>query len=65
LSKGKGIELRNSSFVVGVILIISNLILINILGATGAAISTIISGISYYLIILYYYKNVCNKYKNI
>jgi O-antigen/teichoic acid export membrane protein len=63
LSKGKGKELRNSSFIVGIILIISNLILINILGAKGAAFATIISGISYFCLILYYYNKVCKSYK--
>lgn len=63
LSKGKGKELRNSSFIVGIILIISNLILINILGAKGAAFATIISGLSYFCLILYYYNKVCNSYK--
>ena len=60
LSKGKGKELRNSSFFVGGILIISNFILINLLGAKGAAIATIISGLSYLGIIIYYFKKVSN-----
>ncbi len=62
-SKGKGIELRNSSFIVGLVLITSNFILIPYFGAKGAAVATIISGISYYLIIVYYYKKVIKEYK--
>jgi len=60
LSKGKGKELRNSSFFVGGVLIISNFILINLLGAKGAAIATIISGLAYLGIIIYYFKRVSN-----
>lgn len=58
LAKGKGKELRNSSFIVGGVLIISNIILINFLGAKGAAFANIISGLSYFCIIIYYYKKV-------
>ncbi|EKT3956153.1 oligosaccharide flippase family protein [Flavobacterium psychrophilum] len=65
LSKGKGVELRNASFLVGTTLMISNLILINKFGAKGAALSTIISGTLYLVIILKYYKNtILNIKKN-
>ncbi|WGK93576.1 MULTISPECIES: oligosaccharide flippase family protein [Flavobacterium] len=60
LAKGKGKELRNSSFIVGGVLIISNFILINISGAKGAALATIISGLTYFFIIVFYYKKVSN-----
>lgn len=56
LAKGKGKELRNSSFIVGGVLITSNFILINMLGSKGASYATIISGLSYFSIIIYYYK---------
>ena len=57
LSKGKGVELRNASFIVGLTLLVSNLVLIKILGATGAAISTILSGLAYLLALFYYFNS--------
>ena len=58
LANGKGTELRNVSFFVGGILIISNIVLIKSYGAAGASIATIISGLSYLIFIIYYIKKL-------
>lgn len=55
LSKGKGKELRNASILVGLTLLVSNILLISGYGAVGAAVSTIISGLMYLLVIIFYY----------
>lgn len=58
LSKGMGKELMKASFIVGGILLLSNIILIYIWGGKGASASLIISGASYLLIINYYYNRI-------
>ncbi len=54
-AKGLGKELRNTSFIVGAVLLTSNLILMNYYGVTGASIARIISGVCYVLVTYYYY----------
>lgn len=56
LAKGRGKELRNASFVVGFILLISNIFLIKIFGVLGAAYSYILAGLANCLCIFYYYR---------
>lgn len=54
LSKGKGAELRNTSFIVGAVLLIADIVLIKIYGTRGAAIATVVAGICYLVVIRYY-----------
>lgn len=56
LAKGKGKELRNASFFVGITLLLANIVFIKYLGGKGAAIARIASGLMYTLVILFYYK---------
>ncbi|HAN19212.1 MAG: hypothetical protein A2X13_09580 [Bacteroidetes bacterium GWC2_33_15] len=53
---GKGKELRNSSIWIGVANILGFLILIKLVGVQGAAITKILSGLTYLGIMIYYYK---------
>lgn len=55
---GKGKELRNGAFAVGISNIVGYLILVYILGVKGAAITKIISGVIYFFVMLYYYKKL-------
>lgn len=57
-AKGKGKELRNASFLVGITLLLSNFILIKIDGARGAALSKVLAGLIYFFTILHYYSKV-------
>lgn len=65
LSKGKGKELRNAAFLVGISLLLANIILIKYYGAIGAAISKVIAGIIYFTAIFTLYKRVCRENKTI
>lgn len=56
LVKGKGKELRNASIIVGITLLLANVIFIQNLGAIGAAYARIISGLTYSIVILFFYK---------
>jgi O-antigen/teichoic acid export membrane protein len=58
---GKGKELRNSSIIIGIILMITNLTLIPKYGETGAAYTKILAGVIYISLMLYYYIKVKNK----
>ncbi len=58
LSRGKGQELMKASFIVGIILLLSNLIFINLWGGKGASLSVIIAGISYLSVIITYYNKM-------
>ncbi|ANH80937.1 hypothetical protein A8C56_08025 [Niabella ginsenosidivorans] len=60
LAKGKGKELRNASFYVGITLLIANVAFIKLFGGQGAAIARIVSGLMYTFVILYYYKRETN-----
>lgn len=62
LAKGKGKELRNASYIVGVILLLSNVVLINNLGAVGASMAMVISGLVYFIVILMYYLKAIKQY---
>ncbi len=57
-SHGKGKELRNSSIIVGFSLLILNLIFIPNFGETGAAYTLLISGLIYFLCMLWFYKRL-------
>ena len=61
LSKGRGKEIRNSSFIVGIVLFISNLIFIYYSSALGAAIASIIAGFVYFIVIVYFFNKELNK----
>lgn len=56
LANGYGQALRNTSFVVGGVLLISNLVLIKIFGGIGASMSYVFAGLTYLSVIVYYYK---------
>ena len=60
-AKGKGLLLRNASFVVGFATLGINLLLIPSFGATGAAYTKILSGLVYLIVILVCYIKVKNK----
>ncbi len=55
LSKGRGKELRNASFLVGITLLLGNFLFIKYFGAMGASYARIASGLIYSLVIYYYY----------
>ena len=55
MSKGKGVMLRNSSFIVGFTTLICSLLLIPSLQAVGAAITHVVAGFVYLVIIVIYY----------
>lgn len=56
LANGQGKTLRNSSFFVGSIMLVSNSIFINLYGGIGASIGYVLAGICYMAIIIYYYR---------
>lgn len=58
LSKGQGKVLRNTAYIVGIVLLFFNIILISKLGAIGASIATIISGLTYLIVIVVYYNKI-------
>ena len=53
---GHGKLLRNTSFIVGSLILCFNFILIPLYGATGAALTRMLGGIAYLLCMIYYYK---------
>jgi O-antigen/teichoic acid export membrane protein len=55
---GNGKALRNSSFIVGVCILISNVILIPMWHETGAAVTYLIAGIVYFVTIIWYYRKM-------
>lgn len=55
---GKGRALRDSSILIGILLMILNLTLIPKFGATGAAYTKISSGVFYFALMIIYYKKV-------
>lgn len=62
-AKGKGILLRNSAFIVGIIILLTNLLLIPTFAEKGAAIAYLISGGAYLAaMIVYYRKQIIRKY---
>lgn len=61
---GEGKMLRNSSFLVGVSLLVFNLTLIPLWGEVGAAYTNGLTGLVYLLTILYYYNRSKLKLKN-
>ena len=52
---GKGKELRNGAFAVGVSNILGYIVLVHIFGTKGAAITTMISGFIYCYMMYFYY----------
>ena len=60
MAKGMGKLLRNSSFIVGLTTFFSSLITIPLLQATGAALTHMVAGIVYLIIIVVYYKRCIN-----
>lgn len=57
-AKGKGILLRNSAFIVGIVILISNSMLIPKWAEKGAAIAYLISGFTYLVAMIYFYKKL-------
>ncbi len=60
-SHGEGKALRNSSFIVGTCLMIFNITLIPKFGETGAAYTRILSGLIYFISMLWFYRRLVNK----
>jgi len=60
-SHGHGKLLRNTSFIVGSLILSFNFILIPLYGARGAALTRLIGGAAYLLCMLYYYKKTTKK----
>lgn len=60
-SHGEGKALRNSAFVVGLSLMLANIILIPLLGATGAAFTKVIGGCVYLFCMVWSYKRLVSK----
>jgi O-antigen/teichoic acid export membrane protein len=56
-ANGKGVLLRNSAFVVGVVILISNVILIPRYAEKGAAIAYLISGCTYLVLMIVSYRS--------
>ena len=55
-AKGNGRALRNSSFVVGLVLIASTLAMVGQYGGVGAAYARVVAGFAYLLCMLFFYK---------
>ncbi len=62
LSKGRGKELRNTSFAIGFVLVVSNYFLVKYFGAMGAAYARIVSGFLYFIIMYFTYRVIVSKY---
>lgn len=60
---GKGKALRNSAILVGIVIFICNFTLIPFFGQDGAAITRVLSGISYFACMYWYYRRLVNKLK--
>lgn len=54
---GRGRELRNGAYLVGVAIVLSGFIFLPLLGTIGAAVTRLITGVVYFVSMLYYYKN--------
>lgn len=52
---GKGKELRNAAFACGTILVFGNIVFVYLWGINGAIITKILSSLTYFTILLYYY----------
>lgn len=52
---GKGKELRNSNFQIGIVNILGYTFLIYFLGVYGAALTKLLAGLTYFIVMLYYY----------
>ncbi|HVS93277.1 MAG TPA: oligosaccharide flippase family protein [Mucilaginibacter sp.] len=57
-AQGHGKLLRNTSFIVGSLILVFNFILIPRMGANGAVITRLLGGLTYLLCVLYYYKKI-------
>jgi len=60
-SHGHGKLLRNTSFIVGSLILIFNLVFIPSFGANGAAFARLVGGVAYLLCMFYYYKKTVTK----
>ena len=60
-SHGEGKALRNSSMIVGTCLLIFNIVLIPRFGETGAALTRILSGLIYFIAMLWFYRRLVKK----
>jgi len=60
-SHGHGKLLRNTSFIVGSLILIFNLVFIPSFGANGAAFARLVGGVAYLLCMFYYYKKTVAK----
>lgn len=61
LAHGQGKALRNSAIMVGIVLLVSNVTLVPLFGTTGAAFIRVLSGLTYLLGMLYFYKKLVKK----
>ena len=52
---GKGKQLRNSNFQIGIVNLLGYILLVDIFGVYGAAITRLLAGIVYFSIMLFYY----------
>jgi len=57
-SHGHGKALRNSAILIGLLVLVLNLLLIPRFGETGAAFSKISSGLLYFILMIFYYKQL-------
>lgn len=55
---GLGKAIRNSNFIIGIINVLGYYLLVKYFGAYGATITRVLAGISYMLVMLYYYRVV-------
>lgn len=57
-SHGKGKDLRNSAILVGIVLFVCNFTLIPFFGQDGAAVTKVLSGITYLICMYWYYRRL-------
>lgn len=60
---GYGKLLRNTAFIVGLLILVFNFTLIPLFGVKGAAYTRLLGGLSYFLCTFYYYKRTTAKHK--
>jgi O-antigen/teichoic acid export membrane protein len=60
---GYGKLLRNTAFIVGILILVFNFTLIPYFGVKGAAYTRLLGGLSYFLCTFYYYKRTTSKHK--
>ena len=61
---GKGKEIRNSNFQIGIVNVLGYVFLIYFFGVYGAAITKLLAGLVYFIIMIFYYSKLIKKNKN-